>query len=373
MKYKTLQDIKDAKEVISCPGDTLLETINFKGMSQSELAMRMGRPVKTINEIIQGKAAITPETALQLERVLGASASFWLERERLYRLDLAEIQESELLLESQKWATQFPLKEMMKLQWLTFENDIISKVNALLRFFSVANKESFSKYYSNNLYPALFRISAKDTKNAYAIVSWLRRGDIQAEEVKAPAYDVKKFKNSLPEIKQLMAKNHDDFFPTLQAICLASGVKVVYTPCLPKAPIHGATRWMNENPLIQLTGRYKRNDIFWFSFFHEAGHIFLHGKKDVFIEGMEPAKDQKVKEEEANEFAIKWTLTEEEEQQIIDSRPITIEQVSVFAKKFGTHEALIIGRLAKHGYIYDSAGWDHGFFHKVMLDSAVNC
>jgi Zn-dependent peptidase ImmA (M78 family) len=138
-----------------------------------------------------------------------------------------------------------------------------------------------------------------------------------------------------------------------------------------RAPIHGATRWQNDNPLIQLTGRYNRNDIFWFTFFHEAGHILLHGKKDVFIEGMEPAKDQKLKEAEANEFAVKWTLTQDEEQEIIDSCPITIEQVSLFAKKFGTHEALIIGRLAKQNHVHDSLGWHHRFFQKVELAISI--
>jgi len=82
---------------------------------------------------------------------------------------------------------------------------------------------------------------------------------------------------------------------------------------------------------------------------------------------------EKIKEDQANEFAMKWTLTVEEEQEIIDSRPISIAQVSVFAKKFGTHEALIIGRLAKHGHIHDSAGWNHGFFHKVELDTNAQC
>lgn len=100
MKYRTLQDINNAKEVISCPGDTLLETIQAKGISQSDLALRMGIPLKTINEIMMGKAAITPETAIQLERVIGPSAQFWLNYERQYRLDLAEIAEAERLLAS---------------------------------------------------------------------------------------------------------------------------------------------------------------------------------------------------------------------------------------------------------------------------------
>ena len=56
------------------PGETLRETLQSLGMSQAELAQRTGRPKKTINEIIKAKAAITADTALQLERVLGIPA-----------------------------------------------------------------------------------------------------------------------------------------------------------------------------------------------------------------------------------------------------------------------------------------------------------
>jgi addiction module HigA family antidote len=72
-------------DFISPPGETLAEILEEKNMSQSELAQRMGRPKKTINEIIKGKAEITIDTALQIQLVLGTPASFWIERERLYR------------------------------------------------------------------------------------------------------------------------------------------------------------------------------------------------------------------------------------------------------------------------------------------------
>ncbi|MEO8956236.1 MAG: HigA family addiction module antitoxin, partial [Ktedonobacteraceae bacterium] len=65
-------------DYVSPPGETLLETLETIGMSQAELAKGIGCSVKTINEIIQKKAAITAETALQLEQVLHIPASFWL-------------------------------------------------------------------------------------------------------------------------------------------------------------------------------------------------------------------------------------------------------------------------------------------------------
>ena len=144
MNFKTIADVELARQLISSPGETLLDTIQAKSLSQTELAERMGRPIKTINEIIQGKAAITPETAIQLERVLGISAEFWLEREKNYRLELAEINEAENLINTKSWLNNFPLKEMVNLNWIDCDpKDTLDSYESVLGFFSVSNKNSF--------------------------------------------------------------------------------------------------------------------------------------------------------------------------------------------------------------------------------------
>lgn len=84
-----------APDSVSLPGDTLQEVLEDREMTQADLAERMGRPKKTVNEIIQGKTAITPETALQLERVLGVPASFWNNLERNYREHQARKEEED--------------------------------------------------------------------------------------------------------------------------------------------------------------------------------------------------------------------------------------------------------------------------------------
>jgi len=132
--YKNRKDIAIAREVISCPGDTLAEHIEYIGMSQAELADRMGRPKKTINEIIRGKAQITPETALQLERVVGIPADFWMKKEQNYRLRLAEIDEAEKRLDETDRIKCFPLKEMIKKGWIVCEKGLEYEKNALLSF-----------------------------------------------------------------------------------------------------------------------------------------------------------------------------------------------------------------------------------------------
>jgi HTH-type transcriptional regulator / antitoxin HigA len=211
-----------------------------------------------------------------------------------------------------------------------------------------------------------FRISLAHTNEPYAISAWLRKGDLQAAELPTNTYSEKRFKEILPEIRTLMATQPTDFFVQLQTKCLKAGVKVVYTPCLPKAPISGSSRWLNDTPFIQLTGRYKRNDVFWFTFFHEAGHILIHGKKDIFLENIEYPDKINEKELEADIFAIKWTLSEDEEKEIMNATPLNEEKVRMFAKKFNTHPAIIIGRLQHKGYIAYTLGRE--LFEPIILE-----
>lgn len=371
MIYKTTEDIKAAKFLLSPPGNTLLETIKAIGISQRELASRMGRPIKTINEIIQGKAAILPETAIQLERVINISSEFWLEREQNYRLEVAEIQEAERLLETKAWLHNFPLKKMKEFNWLNYEsNDSLEQYNSLLSFLSVSNKDAYYKNYNLEGEMIHCRMTKNSAKSPYSVNVWLRQGVIQSKELPSITYDSNKFKSNLDKIKELMITQPDSFFETLQRFCLEAGVKVVYTPCLPKTKLHGATRWLNGVPIIQLSNQYQRNDIFWFTFFHEAGHILKHGKKDLFIEGLEYTESGKQKEAEADSFAMKYTFPEKDEKELLENIKTAddqIEYINSYASSINTHPALIIGRLAKRNIIHVSKGWKYGFYKKIDL------
>lgn len=348
------------------PGETLTEKLEELGMGPKEFAVRTGKPEKTIIAIIKEKSSITPEMAVQFEHVLKIPAHFWLNMQRNYDEFLAREEQKVLLSKSTGWAKLFPLAEMIKKGWLPQNSTLESKTAGLLAFFSLSSHIAWEDYYLNQQLKVVFRISLAHTKEPYAISAWLRKGDLQAAELSSENYNDKNFKEALPEIKSIMAKHPADFFKKLQTSCLNAGVKVVHTPCLPKAPIAGSTRWLNDTPLIQLSGRYNRNDSFWFTFFHEAGHILLHGKKDIFLEKIDYSERDIIKEEEADNFAIKWTLTKEEEQEIIDSAPLNERDIISFARKFNTHPAIIIGRLQHDKLI--SYGLGRQFFKPVEFN-----
>lgn len=370
MGFRTKEDLEAAKMLISPPGESLAETLEARKITQTELANRMGRPLKTINEIVQGKTAILPETALQLERVLGISAGFWLEREKNYRLELAEIEEAEQFFETKEWLKNFPITQMKKLGWISYPIDSsIEKFKALLSFFSVSGKEAFYGQYQIEK-PVAYRITNTGTKSPYAVMAWLRRGEIQAAELETNTYNPTKFKETLTQVKELMVAQPVEFFPRLQKLCLQAGVKVVHTPCLSKTKLQGSTRWLNNSPLIQLSNQYRRNDIFWFTFFHEAGHILKHGKKDVFVEGLEYTADGLKKEEEANKFAAQYTFPAKEKERImkeINEVSDPVQYIKEEALKLQIHPACLLGGLAKEGVLHDSLGWSSGIFEKINL------
>lgn len=340
------------------PGATLKEKIDEMGMSIKEFALRTSKPEKTIHEILNFESSITPDMAVQFEKVLKIPAKFWLNFQAKYNESVARNEYEKMLIENINWTKLFPYAAMVKNGWLNPTRNAKEKVENLLKYFGFSSPNSWERYYFKSELRASFRISLKHINEPYAVSAWLRQGEIEAGKIITPNYNESLFKRKLEEIKNLIILQPNDTFAKLKEICALAGVKIVYTPCLPKAPISGCTRWINDSPVIQLSGRYKKNDRFWFTFFHEAGHVILHGKKDVFLDGI-IGNDEK--EKQADEFASQSLLNEKYEIEILNSLPLTEASLLAFAKKFHTHPAIIVGRL-HHKYK------DFSFGNQFMVD-----
>lgn len=293
------------------PGETLSEKLHEMGMSIKEFAVRTSKPEKTIFAVINGSSALTSSMAVAFESVTHIPASFWMNKQRVYDEYVARTKQENIIASAYEWARKFPVTAMVKFGWLAPCKTIDDKVKALFFFFQVSTSKAWEDYYLNQQLKVAFRISLKNTKDPFAISAWLRQGEIQAAQVNVKAYSEDKLREQLSVIKRIIKEQPSDFANKLQDECAEAGVKVIYTPCLSKAPISGSTRWINDTPCIQITGRHKRNDIFWFTFFHEVGHILLHGKKDIFLEDNACPGNQNDKEKEADNFASKTLLSQQ--------------------------------------------------------------
>lgn len=336
---------------VSHPGTTLAETLMERDMGAKEFAIRTGKPEKTISDVLNGKSSITPEMSILFEQVLKIPAHFWSNRQRNYDEYIARVAYQKTIEEGTEWSKSFPYAKMASLGWVEKTLKKEAKVINLYEYFEVSSIKGYYDFYHNQKLLVNFRISLKQNENAGAIAAWLRRGEIQSKEFEVGEFDKRLLIEKLGELKAIMTAQPHDFFSQIKAICTEAGVKVVHTPCLPKAPIHGSTRWLGDIPLIQLSGRYKRNDIFWFTFFHEIGHILLHGKKYISIENVEYDGENQVYEEEANRFSADLVLSKDEEKEIISHKGLTVEDVIRYAEKFKTHPAIIIGRLQHLGLV----------------------
>ena len=364
---KVATKIEMAKSFLSPPGDTIQEHIDFIGMSQAELAERMGRPREKINDLIKGREPITTVTAFQLEKVLDIPASFWLNRETTYRQELYALQQQENYEKQKEWLNKFPINAMRKSGWLPDTKELPVLMDNLLKFFCVASPAEWGRIYVDEEVSVAFRISLAHAQNPHAISAWLRKGEMQAKEIDLAPFDKEQFKKTLSEIKELAFLSPPDYIQQLQHICARCGVAVVFTPNLPNAPISGAARWFHHKPIIQLAGRYRTNDHFWFTFFHESAHIILHGKKDIFLENVEGAQTDEAKEKEADTFAENILLSERQLQEIKSVSPLTEDLIHEFARRFRTPAGVIIGRLQHSGVIKFNTG--NGCRQKVDLFS----
>ena len=328
------------------PGETLAETLEELGMSQAELAQRMGRPLQMISEIIQGKKAITAETALQLERATGVPASFWNSSQRNYEATLARLEEERGLAPDSSWLKQFPLKALFSLGWVPLCDSPSEQLRALLNFFGVAGIKEWKNFWTAP--EAAYRKSTAFEANPMAAAAWLRQGERTAQQIRTDPYSQESFVKALHEIRRLTTCDADAFVPRATELCRAAGVALVFVPELPATRAYGATRWLTPSKaILQLSLRGRTDDFLWFTFFHETAHILKHGKRDVFIEAPDGATDQETrrKEQEADTFASEFLIPKHALNEFRQQARFTTQTVQRFAAQLGIAPGIVVGRL----------------------------
>jgi HTH-type transcriptional regulator/antitoxin HigA len=334
----------------SSPGTTLREVLERLGLSQSDLAERTGRPKKTINEIVQGKAAITPETALQFERVLGIDASFWNNLERSYRVAQARRDERASLGQYLSWLETLPVKEMVRRGWIRPHKDHVELVREVLTFFSVAFPGAWDDVWAEARKATALRQGQSRRVDFGTVAVWLRKGEIEGRKTSCSPYDEEKFRDALAYLRNITTLTAEQFCADIRERCAAAGVAVVFVPELPRLRIFGAARWLSsDKALIQLSLYYKREDQLWFSFFHEAAHILLHGRRDIFVDLDTSAIDRQ--EDEANRFASDHLIPANAWAGFVARRNFSASAVLQFAKQVSIEPGIVVGRLQHDKHI----------------------
>ena len=337
------------------PGATLRETLERRGMSQADFARRADLSTKHVNQIMQGEAPITADTALALELVTEVPAQVWNGLEANYQAALKRLSTRRALTDGDRaWLRAMPVRDLIALRIIPDAQDPATQFESLLRLFAVANRHAWDTLWQHP--DAAFRRSSAFQANPYATATWLRLAELRAADVSCAPFDRVAFKEAVREIrswarepitKRLIARMRDRL--------AAAGVALVIVEEVKGCRASGATRWISANKaFIALSLRYKRDDRFWFTFFHEAGHVLLHGKRQTFVDeerGQRGEVEEKEtgEEREADRFAADVLIPRALEPRVraIDSQG----EIAELADELEIAPGVVVGRMQWLGVI----------------------
>lgn len=350
--YESLADF--APDWISAPGETIAELLEERGWSQSDFATRTGFTPKHVHLLLQGKASISEDTALRLERVLGSSARFWLNLETQYREQLLRRQAITSFEQDVIWLKELPLAEMISFGWVEKASSKALQVYACLRYFGVASVDAWREQYEKPV--AAYRASAKLTKKPAAVSAWLRQGEREAEKIRTGEFSRASFEAALVEIRGLTTESDPSkFIPSLIEKCARAGVVVFCAPAPCGCPVSGATKWLSANKaLIMLSLRGKTDDKLWFTFFHEAAHLLKHGKRLTFLDILGEAGLNADEEAEADQFARDFLIDGARYRGFCEIGRFTEATIRGFAADEKIPLGVVVGRLQFDRRL----GWD---------------
>lgn len=329
------------------PGATIADALKARGISVNAFAPRIGATHSEAQALISGEIALTEDTARRLASELGATVAFWLMRESRYQNALLRIS-GVAAEDGAAWLKSLPLRDMQHFGWVGDSRD---PLGACLRFFGVADVAAWKREILPLIESFAFRTSPSFTSSAGAVATWLRQGQIESESIECEPWHANSFHNALQEIRGL-TRNHNPevFLPALQAICARCGVAVSVLRAPTGCRASGATRFLtSKKAMLLLSFRYLSDDHFWFSFFHEAGHLLLHAPKSLFLEGLEGAPDQR--ENEANQFAEDLLIPTQFRSELRDAAARDFRFIIRIAKQIGIAPGIVVGQLQHWGWI----------------------
>ncbi|TQE73419.1 ImmA/IrrE family metallo-endopeptidase [Leptospira noguchii] len=329
---------------VSEPSETIIDILAKKQISFQEFSEQMSRPVEKVNEILNGNIRIDKEIARQLELILGPPANFWIERENQFQNDSSLLESIKLANEKKEWLKIIPVKEMLKLGWLTSFDNSTDIVEKCLNFFGVSDIRTWHEKYNSEIGMALFKMTSSFTSEPGAIAAWIRQGEILSQSINCKKWNSDNFLKSLSSIRNLtFKKDPSNFIPELTKLCAESGVVLIITQAPTGCKASGATKFITpDKALLMLSFRYLTNDHFWFTFFHEAGHLLLHSSNSLHVEGSWITNGNE--EDEANHFAANILIPEEFKEKFLKLRSNRNEVIK-FARFINIHPGIVVGQL----------------------------
>ena len=331
-----------SKTVIATPpGATIKEQLVDRGMSQKEFAARMEMSEKHISKLINGEVQLTPDVALRLEMVLGVPAHFWINLESIYREKIKRAEYENNLEEDVEVSKKIPYNEMAKSGWVAPAKTTYDRVVNLRQFFEVVRLGLIDKPLVPNI---ACRKLGMSEKSDYALIAWAQKAKLDARGIYTAPINLDKLNDLLPNIRSMTMQDPSVFCDNLVQILSECGIALVFLPHIGGSFLHGATFYDGAKIVLGITVRGKDADRFWFSLFHELGHILL-GHIGL------PEGTSEEDECEADSFASNTLIPDSVFESYTSNVRIDRRSIIDFSSSIGIAPGIVVGRMQKEGII----------------------
>jgi plasmid maintenance system antidote protein VapI len=329
----------------SPPGDTISDALDEQRLDPRSLAAALDFADEEFDAFLAGEIPLTIRRAERLSSTIGGSIEFWMTRDGQYRADRSRVV-------ADAWAQRMPIKDMTTFGWIATDvDDWVGQIDACLRFFDVATPEVWEADHEALVKRTRFRSSRVFDTDEFAVATWLRQFEVELSRVPCRVWDRDAFAALLPQLLPLTRERDPRrFLPALQARCAEVGVAVGVVRAPHGCPVSGAARQLtNGQPSIALSGRYLADDHLWFTFFHEAAHLLLHGTDALYVDVLDhDSAPTSADEAEADEFAGTLLVPTEYQDRLVRAKQSPFELRSI-ADEIGVSLGVVIGQLQHRG------------------------
>jgi HTH-type transcriptional regulator/antitoxin HigA len=327
------ENMRSRTIVATPPGSTIREQLQMRGMSQKEFAQRMGLTQKHTSHVINGEVTLTPAVAMKLESVLDIPAEFWMNLEGIYRAKLLRAQEEEQMDDEHALLKLLPYNELAKLGWVEDTKELVKKICNLRRFFEVANLTLLDGARIPGI--AYRKLTTKETID-YKLVAWSQKAKLEARKIQTRRINLQMLESILPQLRLMTMQDPKAFFPVLKESLSNCGVALVVLQHIGGSFLHGATFFDGDKIVLGVTIRGKDADKFWFSLFHEIGHI---------LKGHIGKPEAAYNEETANKFAADMLIQPDQYASFVSHGDFSRKKVRAFAQMSDIDCGIVVGRL----------------------------
>ncbi len=327
------------------PGYYIQEELEALEMTQEEFAKRLDTTPKNLSILIRGEQSLSIDMAMKLARFFGTSINFWLNLQNAFNIKLAEFRSEE--------ETERERILLKSFDYKYFENGNESvahtgkKDEQILNLRKYLGVSTLSVFRKRDV-TTFFRSAADEMTEDEIIKAnvMVQIAVNKAMKIDAPRYNRKKLEELLPYILEETI-NEKAFYPFLREAFRHAGVVFIAVPNMPGSTIIGAVRRVNEKMLMMMNGKRMNADVFWFTIFHEIGHI-LNGDYGITVEHEAMENDP---EYEADKFAEKMLIPENEYKDFVENNVFTMKTIKEFASSIKRNPSIVLGQLERDGII----------------------